>query len=347
MPGPSNARRKKKTHKKKDKGVKVLPSESPEDIWHTSERSGELEGERVVDRLAELSISGEEDTPIPVVLQPPLEPLAAHEGFLDLSPSPVPEPELPPSPSEEPLALETYDATFALLQKPMIHDPGNGPRVQDARAFMRSSFAQPACTSDPLCAEFAQPEVLQMLHTVLPEETALFLWYNKSRRIGRVCPACRRLYNLGDALPLALREQEISGLCSPLCFILASFHCPGAIRSTWGRMAEELDDTTWKQLNTPGPKTQSDLGLSMLLKMTRLHDLGLAQLCTPEVDIDKDIYVQSGFDSMTMGSEKEALESFGQPRADSPLSRSDRHEWRIPRFLFIARLAQSARASDF
>ncbi|KAA1466804.1 hypothetical protein DENSPDRAFT_831689 [Dentipellis sp. KUC8613] len=336
MPGPSNARKKKKTHKKKEKGGKVLPA--PDDPSHASERTDEfeLENERVADRLARLAISVEEDTPIPIVREPPPEPLTAHDGFLDMTPSPAREPELPPSPSQEPLAVETYDATFALLQKPMIHDPGNGPRVQDARAFMCSSFAQPACTSDPLCAEFAQPEVLQMLHTVLPEETALFLWYNKSRRIGRVCPACRRLYNLGDALPLAvpmqdaynagpksepteqqLREQEISGLCSPLCFILASFHCPGAIRSTWGRMAEELDDATWRQLNSPAPKSQSDLGLSMLLKMTRLHDLGLAQLCTPEVDIDKDTYVQPGFDSMTMGSEKEALESFGHARAVS------------------------------
>lgn len=54
-----------------------------------------------------------------------------------------------------------------------IHDPGTGPRVRDARAFLGSYFALPPSLDDPLCAEFAQEEVLQMLMTVLPEETAL------------------------------------------------------------------------------------------------------------------------------------------------------------------------------
>ena len=111
-----------------------------------------------------------------------------------------------------------------------------------------------------MCAEFARPEVLQMLQTVLPEETALvrpipplawdlanrrtkILWYNKSRATGRICPACQRLYRLGDTLPehevgeggdrqmkkppaQLRREQEISGFCActpliSLCYILA------------------------------------------------------------------------------------------------------------------------------
>lgn len=58
-------------------------------------------------------------------------------------------------------------------QTPYIHDPGNGPRVRDTRAFLNSYFAQPPGLNDPLCAEFAQEEVCQMLCTVLPEETAL------------------------------------------------------------------------------------------------------------------------------------------------------------------------------
>jgi hypothetical protein len=36
-----------------------------------------------------------------------------------------------------------------------------------------SYFSQPPALEDPLCAEFAQDEVLQMFCTVLPEETAL------------------------------------------------------------------------------------------------------------------------------------------------------------------------------
>ena len=67
----------------------------------------------------------------------------------------------------------TDDPTLILLSNPIIHDPGNGPRVKNMRAFLNSSFSQPACMDDPLCAEFAQREILQMLSTVLPEETAL------------------------------------------------------------------------------------------------------------------------------------------------------------------------------
>jgi len=57
-------------------------------------------------------------------------------------------------------------------------------------------------------------------------------------------------------------------------------------------MAEELDDATWTLLNGEAVG-QPDLGLSMLLKMTRLHDLGLAQLCLPELNFDEEIYSTS------------------------------------------------------
>ncbi|KAF8970604.1 hypothetical protein BDZ97DRAFT_1901973 [Flammula alnicola] len=184
-----------------------------------------------------------------------------------------------------------------MLQEPFIHDPGNGPRVRDARAFMSSFFAKPPAMDDPLSAEFAQEEVLQMLCTILPEETALILWYNKSRAESRVCPACQRLYRLGDLLPDLLneapamdkptspqliREQRMSGLCSPVCFIMASFNYPGAIKSAWGCMADDMDDATWELLNGPGEgvaQNEVSRTLGMLVKMTRLHDLGLAQLC--------------------------------------------------------------------
>lgn len=184
---------------------------------------------------------------------------------------------------------------------PIIHDPGNGPRVRDVRGFLSSFFAHPPSLDDPLCAEFSQEEVLQMLCTALPEETAMVLWYNKSRTTSRICPSCRRLYRLGDILqdltddgendisetrsPLLAREQEISGLCSPVCFIVASFEYPSAIKTTWGRTAEEIDDFTWDLLNGPGDG-QGDKGLSLLLKMARLPDLGLGQLCLPDIDFE-------------------------------------------------------------
>lgn len=72
-------------------------------------------------------------------------------------------------------------------------------------------------------------------------------------------------------------------LGSPVCFILASFNHPSAIKSTWGKTADEISDYTWEMLNAPG-EGHGDMGLGMLLKMTRLDDLGLGQLCLPDVD---------------------------------------------------------------
>jgi hypothetical protein len=62
-------------------------------------------------------------------------------------------------------------------------------------------------------------------------------------------------------------------------------------------MAEDLDDATWESLDESGhpqsARTLSDgavgVGLPMLLKMTRLHDLGLAQLCVPDLESDDEV----------------------------------------------------------
>ena len=82
-----------------------------------------------------------------------------------------------------------------------------------------------------------------------------------------------------------------------MCFILASYNYPGAIRSTWGRMAEELDDATWDLLDGPGQRA-NDMGLGMLLKMTRCHDLGLGQLFFPELEFDSDETANEGDEEM-------------------------------------------------
>ena len=52
-------------------------------------------------------------------------------------------------------------------------------------------------------------------------------------------------------------------------------------------MAEELDDATWGLLDGPGQHA-NDMGLGMLVKMTRCHDLGLGQLFFPELELDSD-----------------------------------------------------------
>jgi hypothetical protein len=48
-----------------------------------------------------------------------------------------------------------------------------------------------------------------------------------------------------------------------------------------------MSDSTWDLLNTPGEGHHGDLGLGMLLKMTRLDDLGLGQLCLPDIQFDE------------------------------------------------------------
>ena len=79
---------------------------------------------------------------------------------------------------------------------------------------------------------------------------------------------------------------------SPVCFILASFNFPNAIKSAWGRTADEMDDLSWDMLNTPEFTTEGAVGqaLGMLVKMTRLHDLGLAQLCFDDEEEEDDLF---------------------------------------------------------
>ncbi|KAI9461920.1 hypothetical protein BJY52DRAFT_1257588 [Lactarius psammicola] len=286
MPGPQNAKKKKRAQQKK----------------HHARIHSSIAAQRVHPASPDLSSSTLVTLPSPTI--------AAQEA--DEVETLCPDPHVKPSGHENssPSFHGTPygppdDPTLVLLSNPIIVNHGNGPRVRDMRAFLHSWFAQPAWTADPLCAEFAQREILQMLCTVLPEETALCLWYNKSRRFGRVCPACLRPYSLADAPPdaptLLLSEQIISGLCSPICFFLASSCTPAIAEVTLGRMAEDLEDATWELLDRAGPTRSvkeevgveasvASVGLTMLLKMTRLHDLGLAQLCIPELVIDEDVH---------------------------------------------------------
>ena len=66
-----------------------------------------------------------------------------------------------------------YNGDDALLAAPNVYDPGTGPRVRNAKAFLASYFAQPPSLNDALCAEFAQEEILEMLCTVLCEDLAM------------------------------------------------------------------------------------------------------------------------------------------------------------------------------
>ncbi|KAJ6508607.1 hypothetical protein C8R45DRAFT_1089769 [Mycena sanguinolenta] len=137
-----------------------------------------------------------------------------------------------------------------LLDKPFIYDPGNGHRVRDTRAFLSSFFARPPALDDPLCAEFSQTKRIRAQTSV-------------------------RRHNSR----------------STVCFILASYNYPAAIKSAWGHTADEMHDEAWTLLNSTGDGNAISgvsVGLGMLVRMTGLHDLGLAQLCLPDVGFDED-----------------------------------------------------------
>jgi hypothetical protein len=161
MPGPQNAKKKKRTQQKKKHHAKT----------HSHPES-------VVVQISRCTLSDPSSPPPTLVTLLPSPPSTdahktkclcpnSHRGASRRSEpkSSSPLPRTPYGPQDDP--------TLILLSNPIIYDPGNGPRVRNMRAFLKSSFAHPVWTADPLCAEFAQREILQMLRTVLPEETAL------------------------------------------------------------------------------------------------------------------------------------------------------------------------------
>jgi hypothetical protein len=135
MPGPRNAKKKRKSEGKKEKSARgkerpSLDSQSPNSAADTESRSRNL-------------------SPLPLTLQPFAERQVVKPfDFLDRGTSPN-------TPFED-----------ALLKSPYIHDPGNGPRVRDTRTFLSSYFAQPAALDDPLCAEFAQEVITTVLDVI-------------------------------------------------------------------------------------------------------------------------------------------------------------------------------------
>lgn len=75
--------------------------------------------------------------------------------------------------STPPVVNQYVDHTPSALQNPFIVNPGNGPRVKNASAYLSSFFAPPISYDDPMCAYFAGSNVLGSLQSVLPEEVAL------------------------------------------------------------------------------------------------------------------------------------------------------------------------------
>ncbi|KAG8858950.1 hypothetical protein FRB96_004770 [Tulasnella sp. 330] len=201
-------------------------------------------------------------------------------------------------------------------------DPGNGARVLDVLQFLESPFADPVCDTDERCFDFASPEVFPILQQVLPFQVALILWYNVTRKSSRICPSCRRTYRLGDHLPPHLHdmargtgsdstdhllpqtaaEQRLSGICSWMCFALASYRYPGSI-AAWGNSNMTMPEDLIEYMNGPGdPSVTDDEGLGQLLRMTRneeslgIDDLRAVQRIAPLAQNTEIIYVSEHAD---------------------------------------------------
>jgi len=162
--------------------------------------------------------------------------------------------------------------------------------VRDLPAFLNSGFADPPALDEPMCRVFAAPDVYTLLCQLLPENTAMMLWHNKTRKVGRICPVCMRCFRLGDRLapplqeefgdataegPQLQREQIISGICSFVCFGVASLNYPGAI-DAWGKIHREMDAVTASIFDGSG-LGMPDQGLGTFVKMTRHLDIGIGK----------------------------------------------------------------------
>lgn len=166
MPGPRNAKRRKQLQVLKERRhlnkANYLAAVCGREHEHRSDRpyrplpSQPLRYSRPVPRISVTSVSAEISR-------------APHDTSL------VGHPENNPASSVSEISRE-YRRDLVehslSMRPPCIEHTGDGVRVRDVFDFIDSHFASPPSYEDPLCAEFAQEEVLDMLCAVLPEETA-------------------------------------------------------------------------------------------------------------------------------------------------------------------------------
>jgi len=117
MPGPANARRKRKNRNNKasNKAKTTAPAKA-------------VDSEQTKPALQHDDSSSSPSSPSPGVLRTP------SPSFFELLTR------------EKPYVMEEGALQVVeekMCQEPFIYDPGNGPRVRDARMFMTSFFAQP------------------------------------------------------------------------------------------------------------------------------------------------------------------------------------------------------------
>lgn len=150
MPGPANSKKKSKAQTKKAKlrqstghSAATTPTRhtvsTPEpradnDAQLLSGPHDSQDGDRIYQDSPTLDPNIPVTYPTPLVQQ--IEESIPYEFRSTIS-IPTGSPLIPPTKGL------TKTVERMLFQEPFIQDPGNGPRVRDIKAFMRSSFAQP------------------------------------------------------------------------------------------------------------------------------------------------------------------------------------------------------------
>ncbi|PVF99303.1 hypothetical protein CPB86DRAFT_796705 [Serendipita vermifera] len=308
MPGPANKKAAKKRQMKKKKQEKAkahggtLPIQdgaasvsTPLEISQPSDRVPDYEPANEEKQSIEIQYTELVDGCREEEARPWVEPqdFQSNDDFRDETES-------------EPGAIGVYDDEDeegvyeggVEMEEPCVFDPGNGPRVRNFVGFMKSAYAVAQETSfgADLLRTASASTVIPLLTRILPGEFATVMWYNRTRTTHRVCPACQRIYHLGEALRphvkelepdrnedpdyesdrqmtkqerLAYAEQWRSGICSFPCYALATYNYGMEGILAYGLPWQDLDDAIREVLEGEGLGID-DQGLSHYIRVSRL-----------------------------------------------------------------------------
>ncbi|TFK54015.1 hypothetical protein OE88DRAFT_1732743 [Heliocybe sulcata] len=131
---------------------------------------------------------------------------------------------------------------------------GAGLHVTNVSQFLASSYADPVGPSEEHRGWVLGQDDVKRMFGGAPDLGAIFL-FNKQRETQRVCPACRRVYRVGEGVAgthlqtssSERQEQELSGICSYPCAVVM-----GAA-DVMGKSADELHQQDYDRIMERSP----------------------------------------------------------------------------------------------
>ncbi|KZT19700.1 hypothetical protein NEOLEDRAFT_935965 [Neolentinus lepideus HHB14362 ss-1] len=129
-----------------------------------------------------------------------------------------------------------------------------GLYVTRVSQFLASSYADPVGPSEEHRGWTLGQDGITRMFGGAPDLGAIFL-FNKQRETQRICPACRRVYHVGEAIAgtnlqansTERQEQELSGICSYPCAVVM-----GAAE-VMGKSADELHQQDYDRIMERNP----------------------------------------------------------------------------------------------